>query len=771
MGYKAYGFYIEGIDVDTTSLMPAMWGAGMIQNASQYVPIGASNFRWKPNACIDFPQFSSNEIDPMSGELRAGGVKIKLTASDEVCFVFLNQAISRNNVATLAANVDVADTQITLTATTGFTVGALFYLNEEVIRIDSLDTGTTFNVTRALGDTQAMSHLQDDAIYTKPPYWIGRKITFVEFDLPDRLQNPITPTNSKIIWTGFLNANPKAVQSTSSIEISADSVLDIVRNIRLNKNRNSAPANRIVPGGARDILGNVTSFTTLTGGVPFAQSRTKKEDFWLTNGDLFIIAQIEEDEAVAAFQPQVLVRGPLFDSRYDLSNNESRKGLAHELWIVSKDLDALLSSDISVTSLCDYPYHPLTVAAAILFSTNNVSGANGATFDVCHPNWACDLGQFADLQAWTDLIEETSYLEVDDVILGWNGEEFSPWDYIVNQLLPAFSFQLSINNDGKLIPIEVGIIDVEEYINSNIIQPLPEQWEWLPYSLSLLDGFNLTIGERPWIEGERVTITGNGVRDRILRSNKVFNQTVSDADWPFFRAGDAQVVALYYAMQRLAWRFDGLPSVSFQIDANVYQPYLGEVIRLAKPDGLITDILFDTSGVRVDGWADVPFICQITSVRPNIKNGAWDVEGLLVLYAFGKYAKWRAPAARIKSRPNNAEYLIEGVDSDFNDIQSDALKFTVGDEVYLYTKSLDLKSSTSTNIISITPSGSDYIIALNVDFVSIGATGDWLIISDSPTYFNDLVVGSEEPYPYVFMTDNATLTRPGPSTDDPDEYS
>lgn len=65
-------------------------------------------------------------------------------------------------VTTLAANVAAADARIVVTSSTGFVVGQLIYVNQELMRIQSLNgvagTSTQISVTRGVDGTGARAH-------------------------------------------------------------------------------------------------------------------------------------------------------------------------------------------------------------------------------------------------------------------------------------------------------------------------------------------------------------------------------------------------------------------------------------------------------------------------------------------------------------------------------------------------------------------------------------------------------------------------------------
>ena len=77
-------------------------------------------------------------------------------------------------------------TTVTLASGSGITAGTtVIFVGAEAQKIDTLDAGTTYNVTRAALGTTAAPHLADDAVFLFSPYIYGRRVRYwVTWDDP-----------------------------------------------------------------------------------------------------------------------------------------------------------------------------------------------------------------------------------------------------------------------------------------------------------------------------------------------------------------------------------------------------------------------------------------------------------------------------------------------------------------------------------------------------------------------------------------------------------
>lgn len=771
MGYKTWGVAIEGLGATASGWGPLIWRGGMQPAGTTFVQLVSvsTDFRSLVSTAevgLAPPQLSASELDPLTGSVRAGAVQLRLSATAEVCAALLSQARARRPDTVLQTAVDATLDELDLVPAP--TIGASLHIGEETVWVLGPLGGDTYSVVRAIAGTTASAHEAGTNCYERPTYWAGRSIWIVELEL-DAAR---AVTSERIVWRGVLSEPPNATQSTGQVTLRAEAILGTLKRAKINRapQAHSAVDPALVPyAGTKgvQVYGEIVPDNL----DPLSTS-VRKTSAWAVDGRW---------KAMQLGSSVVLTRAGLtYDGFPALSSPQFKAGERveapyWELAVWSEQLDQLIfdatgDPGVSPTIACAYPYHPLTIAAAILFSSTSANEEDPLVYDVLAPQLSLGVPWLADYDAWDDAIAATAHIKVGLLVLAWDGKPESVWSLVTEQLLPAYGFALSEGAGGKLKPIEIGLVDVGQYAAAPLVTPLPEVWEWTPSAFGALDQIVATIGATPWQPGRRVQVTGEGVRiETAGRASRILNPASVEVDWPTLLPASAEAVGATQIASRLVWRYDGLPVVTAVLPATQSWE-LGQIIRIARPDGLISSILFDEGGARVDDlWETVSLVAQIVSLRPDIERGRYEVKLLLTNYTYGRTAKWRAPAVRIKSRTGSGTYLIEGGSSDFSRVESDALTLTSGDQVALVTANIAPKASPAI-VNTITPSGLDWAITLNAEFSVIGAAGDWIQLADSTTYTNTNVV-TGEPYPYTWMTDQIALDRPGSTTTDPDEYS
>lgn len=767
MGYKACGIAIEGIGVASGSAYgPALFAYGPLALG------GALTLDGQPCAAYAStlaqpPQLSATELDTSTGTIRSGALQVQLHARDEVTRALLAQARARRPAAALTQAATKTATTIQLSPQQP--AGTVLYVEEEVIYVLTPSTGDDHLVLRGCGGTVAAPHAAAVSAYTQPSYWIGRAVSLVELDVRD--DGLILST--RIAWRGYLSSAPEATNSTATIQLKAEDALGVLKRARINRapTPHSGTAPLIPYYGSRgpQVWGQLTEDGTsgYTTGV-------RKLTPWLTDGGL---KAMQVGQTMILTRMNVTVTGlPMLDTPV-FEADEEVSGPYWELAVWSPAVDAYVLAQtgkpgVAPTINCAYPYHPLTIAAALLFSSPDTDYADPLAWDVMHPQFSLGVPWLMDYDAWDQMIRRTSHVKVDLVTLGWDGGEEEIWDFVTRQLLPAYGFALGCSATGRLKPIEIGLADVGRWASAPVVQPLPGVWEWTSGVLGALDAIYVTVGTTPWRPGRRVMVTGEGVRTVSAgRATRILQPASVELDWPTINASSAEALGSTQVASQLIWRYDGLPMVSCQLPGSqAWQ--VGDYVRLARPDSLVTPILFDRAGARVDTlWGQAELLGQLVSVRPSVERGHYDVRLLLTNYTYGRLGTWRAPAARILSRPGTAQYAIDGTQSDFGEETSDALALTPGDEVQLRNRALGLKGSVRV-VNSVAFAGAHWVVTLASDFSPNGAAGDWLYLASSADYANSAVPGAAGfDYPYTWMTDGLTLTRPGSTTSDPDQYS
>lgn len=749
MSYRAIGIMVEGIGALNVP-GATLWSYGRAVGFGAAVLDGVTSLVVN-DALVAAPQLSATEFDPLSGDLRSGALQVKLHLRSEIAQSFLAQAQARKPQATLAAPLLSSELEATFT---GPVTPGLYHLGEEVLQVGAVVSGYTYAILRGVASTQTLSHVAGASLYSQPAWWAGRRVQIVLVELTEG--GVVIQASAR--WTGYMTRAPEAVASTSQLVLVAEDALSTIRRIEVNRTPHQYNTSALWEAysgsdGRQRLTGRLDpdDFTP----------RVRKLDGWAADG---FWRAVSVADTIIVTQGESAVNGiPVLDSPIPTDPLVKVAGPYHECAVWSQQY-----FEVCPTRGLPYPMHPLSIAAALLFSTAAAS-EDVTRYDVLDPAWSCGLAYLLDASAWDALIEETSHVEIDQLVLGYRGERVKVWELITRELLPAYGFALTQTPAGALAPIRVGIADILDYSSAPQIEVLPGVWEWSSGLGGALDELRATIGALPWREGRTVTITGDGVRtqagSRAMRSVK---PTLGEISCPTIAGDAAETYGATTLLSRLLWRYDGLPVVRCQLPEATRGYTCGQWVRLLRPQGLVTPILFDRAGGRVDVWDTEPLIAQITSLRYIADKGYYEAMCLLTNYSFGRVAKWRAPAARILTRFGTAQYLVSGT-SDFEQAASDALTLMVGDEVKLTNRVYRSKASGVRTVTAIAPAGANYLITLSADWSPTGAADDWLYIARSESYANNAVVPGYD-YPYVVMS-TTTITRPTGPADDPDVWS
>jgi len=771
MGYNAVGVLIEGIWIDPINLNASILGDGILQR-SQNITIGSDNHNFIPNVLASIPQLSATEVDIFNSKIRAGSISIKINAKDPISTRLLSQNISRKPNAVFDNFVPFNATSARISGVPA--VDSFLYVGEEVIKIIVEISPGEFDIARGCGGTTASDHSAGDGLYLRPNYWIGRTVEIVLMDFaPGFNHDPSftnTPTSVAIIWRGFLTAAPASVMGTNTIELRADDILSSIARVTVNK----LP---FLFSRDKSVLGFLTSEGVVGSYGPLINEDSSFAKASRVYKDAPFVAAAST-RPVQVGSALCLAYGPNIQSSARLGSpsfvvGERVSGPFRELAVFSKRLDdlsfSLTSQKISPTKACPHPYHPLTIAAALLFSTRNTDQADTSRYDVMHPQFSAGLDYLLDKPSWDAMIAKTSGIEIDDLILGWDGGPVRILETIIDGVLSAYGFALVMSPAGFLIPIQVGLASIEDFVNAPLLQPLPEYFEWRNIGSDVLDQVVATLGALPWAEGRKVVVNGTSVRTDVGgRSTRLTDAAKTEYNYPTVSSSNSQTYALSNLLNRLIWRFDGLPQITVRLPAT--SPlFCGQWVRLDRPDGLITPLLYDLAGNRVEDWTSVMFFGQILSCRPVLDSQFYEVKLILTNYVFGRLAKYRSPACRIKTFLGSGAYLIEGLTSDFGTSGSDAFTFNASDQVEVYSKNLAATFDYRI-VVSVTPSGNDAIIQLDSSF-GTADPGDWIVLAPANIYTNGSRYGAAFPFPFVNLTNAAALDRPGPATDVPDTFA
>lgn len=761
MGYRAYGVLIEGIGAGDSGAI--CWAGGWPLTSGLTLSVEGRLVRVTRDALAMAPQLSATELDPLTGALRSGAIQITLHATPAVTAALLAQAIARQPATTLQAALTAGATSAQLAPAPS--VGALLHLGEEVIGVVADLGGGVYQISRALSGSIAAAHAAGLNAYAAPPWWVGRQVTLITMDATEAGGVVGSP---RIVWRGYMTEPPQAARSSATVVLRAEDALATLRRVEIN--RNAAPYNASAPLPVQGTTQGLTAFGEL---VPRdLVPRVRKLAAWASGG---AIRAMQIGQSVELTLQDVTPTGqPELGSPRPTDPDAPLAGPYWELAVWSRQLDDHIANaygegGVSPTLSATLPHHPLTIAAALLGSSTDRDTEDPLVYDLLQPEWSAGVGYLLDTSAFTQMITRTSHLEVDRLVLGWDGQRVDVYRLITEQLLPAYGFALSPGPTGLLRPILIGPADVQDYASAAQVEALPGSWEWESGIGGALDALTARIGALPWREGREIVVTGQGERTNPGgRATRVVTPRTAEYEFPSIAPTAAEGYGATELTGRLIWRYDGLPRVRCQLPEGQTAYWVGQWVRVQKPDGLLSNILFDRAGARSDAWDTQPYLGQVMSVRYDVQRGRWDVELLLANFALGRAMRWRAPSARIKSIPSAGVYRIAGV-GDFDGATSDALTLAVGDQVRAADEALAPGAEVRT-ITAITAAGSDWDITLSSNFGSPPAVGGWLQLATSANYTNPAILGAAEPYPYAFMTDDATLARPG-GADIPDEFA
>lgn len=158
------------------------------------------------------PNMIDHSVDIVSGSSTTSTLTFGIPHPTNLSYLFLSP---ENKVfARLTADIStLANGYIGVTRAGSFTAGEHIYIGSECLYVQFVDAGNhRLFVGRARFGTVAETHDKNAFIYTRPPYWISRRI----------IMNEVGTNYNKTIYKGFLSnitmsANNIAISCTSSL--------------------------------------------------------------------------------------------------------------------------------------------------------------------------------------------------------------------------------------------------------------------------------------------------------------------------------------------------------------------------------------------------------------------------------------------------------------------------------------------------------------------------------------------------------------------------
>lgn len=746
--------------------------------------LGASTGRyWVHDALVTLPQTVERSVDPWSSRYDTSPMSLELdlaAVGDVIPVQAWEPAANLTSAAT--------DSATAIRLNSSALASLIVYIGDETVSLGSYtDLGGgvyEYAVTRAYHDSRAQGHPEGEPVFLAPPAWRGRRVELVMLRADSTGAPQITT-----IWSGYLD-DVRTAELGTRVVLECREVLD-------------ALVDRQVNAGAPDLaatgLINVDLYGLyfLSGIIPF-ESRVYKQwtaQRWIpvqAGGALYVVDQYRPGELDLAFATPYAgdlgEDGKVFEES-NLGRSQPLTKSVYELFVVSKELDALYT-DLSATSpLGDLRYHPLAIAFALLTSTPRTDEFfDPLEYDVLGGAWGCPVWLWLDVEGWTDLIAATPEIQIDQLFLGWDGEAVNVIDVIVDKLLRPYGFFLAITEHGMLgVARLISPTVVDQCAASDrqlpVIRPSSGgQFEWSYSAGTAVGEVTANVGALPWAsEASTVTVRlyGRAQRSVQFADSRIYTYDLSTRSRALVSSyadgdgGDALTLELIDRAIRASW---ALPRIQITtIDsrevASGLRYDLGAYVTLNGASLPPAPVFRLPDGTRVDPADpdyEVYFLGQIMAARLNLATLTWDLDLLLVAWRTGTVVRYIAPSARVESYDGGLFELEIHADSDYGGSGTDAAGFAVGDEV-VFVERDGTDSGEAVRTITI---ANDRYLTLDADTAN-NPSGLILRLADSDVYANTGATPGADcvDRPWVYLADTSDeIDRPSAQVEPADLY-
>lgn len=658
---------IEGIGDDTTKSDGLAW-------TFTRLPAYPSN-REFVGGLTRIPQTVDTSVNPYTGDLQTSTMSFEIAASDLAATKLMYVQTRAPYATTLSFGSSTTAVRINNNALAGEVV----WIDDEAILLGSLlATNTYTGCTRGFWGTIATGHGLGVQVYTKPNYLRYRRVTVFTVDH--------TTGTESVRWRGFID-DIETDDTGKTITVSCLELWAAVAGAEVNK---GAP--RVAVTG--HVVDSEAWQRPVFLGSVVADRRTLKDDgglqVWYQLGDTMTLASYSTSTQRVTFDgPAAYWMGaPEFE--YDSSKAElasisgGKQTMAQTYSDTAYELLVIDQRGSSVTGDLDYPFHPVAIAMAMLISG---SGTTTSGYDVLGPEWglAIDPTLF-DTSAIDAIVASSPDLEIDRLILGWDGEPVRVMDTIINTLLRPYGFFPTITQAGLLsfARLEPVAIDIGTASQSTPLTPVPTALKWRNAREGQFFQANAEVGKTPWRDPDKVIVQRDGsFRDASRRSLFSRNNETS-YDFQTVSPSTDRTAVIQELISRVVSGKSAAPMVGVTVlDSNVtgitYD--LGDVITLEAPD-IQQAWWIDSSGIRVNlSSTNASFIGVIIGREFEIPRLRYSLTLLLLNWSGGELILWRASSAEVVSV---ATATLTVTQRAFHASADDTSFFAVGDEVSIW---------------------------------------------------------------------------------------
>jgi hypothetical protein len=623
------------------------------------------------------PESVETSVNPYTGELTTSPMSFDIAASDLAAISLLHVQTRTRMSVSIATGSTTTTIRIVGTGSTTLD-GTVVYIDDEAILLGTYAGSNTYTgCTRAFWGTVATAHSLGVPVYTSISFTQFRRVTMFTVDSSTGVET--------VRWRGFID----------EIETDETGKIITVQCLELWAAVSGAQVNKGAP--RLEVTGHVVGSDSVWQrpifiGQANLTSRTVKTTFattWFQLGDTLIPASYSStDERVYFESPSAYWLGaPAFEFDATQAGNEMY-GVPAQTYTDTAFEVVLIDQRLTpITSGLAYPYHPVSIAMALLISGTS-STATG--YDVLGVEWGLAIPEsLFDTAAITTLIATSADVEIDRLLLGWDGEAVDVMDTIINVLLRPYGFFPTITDAGLLsfARLEPVAIDVGSTSQTTALTPIPTRLSWHVAREGQFFQATAEVGALPWLEPDKIIVQRDGTfrdasrRSLFSRSNKETYdlQTLSpDSD-----AGAAtQTLISRVVSGKTAAPMVGVTVIDSLRSGVAYD--LGAVITLSAPD-IQQTWWINSSGARVAlSSSDASFIGIIIGRTLDLTRMRYDLTLLLLNWSGGQLIRWRAPSAEVVSASTVTLTVNQNA---FHAATDDTSYFTVNDQVQIFSRS------------------------------------------------------------------------------------
>lgn len=687
-----YGIRIEGVGSDVTKTGGLVFAFGLPLSAAQ---LAASDYEWVGGAqskkgLSKLPQASTSRTDMFTARLTASTQRFPVMIED-VAGVAL---MKRQLVPVGYIDEDVSNGESVITFSDDFDSSSfentVVFMGDEAVRLDTQGTGPEFDVTRAMWGTRQHPLPRYTRVYTALPYRKARVVTVVRYDHADNSETTR--------WFGLLEDAPGTDNQHTNLINDVSGIVRFIREALVNKgapdlghpSTQSLGVHRVgtrVDGSAS--LPNVRVRSKAASGAHWGsfQIGTALVFARHQSGGNYTFQQASGGAEIAG----TAALGSRFEDEPDLMVP------AHELLSVVRAYDyengVRLSAENmkSATSALTYPHHFLAIFLALALSGR---GDNGTGYDILGPELGLDCDpEWFDLTDLEATIEATQEIEIDTLIIGWDGEPFSPWAFLEQECRARGMFPVE-RPTGKIsvrIAREAGPAEVLGTA-APTVTALPDTLQWIPSEADGVDIISGRFGELPWRKGRPYSIEmldwtdpENPVPQHSRRFGVLAERSVAELDMPTRQSiglGGEALVGLAAA------RHIASPAIKIVVEDTGFGH--GDFLRLGALDTR-GNVLRDTNGETVAVDSSARWVGLCVGKRPFYENETAEIYLKLVNFYLNDFPRFRAPSAVVESVSGGTVITIDA--DQFT--ADDAAEFTTGDPVEVWTRNGQRRSGSA----------------------------------------------------------------------------